>query len=206
MTHQYNDLAFEFNKGSKTAFTTIYKLLYHSVFLFSKRLIQSDEAADITAEVFYKLWMRHENFNSFIDIRAFVFITARNACFDYLKHKKVKARTHREIFALSDKEESIVIRSEIESEVIRQVKVHLKSLASQEAKVLSLSILDGYKNSEICEMLQISDKTVRNLKAAALKKMRTAILKQDLKKGLVTISATALTMYVALILFEDVIY
>jgi RNA polymerase sigma factor (sigma-70 family) len=197
MIYDEVNLAVEFNKGSRPAFTAIYKLLYHSVFLFTRNFVPQEEGADITADCFYKLYLRHEHFNNFPDIRAFLFITARNACFNYLKHQKVKARKQQELLALSEKEETLIIRSEIESEVIRAVKVYIENLPSREAKVLSLAYFDGYKNSEIAEMLQINDKTVRNLKTLGLNKIRKALSNRDLQNGLVSLSAVSVIIYLS---------
>lgn len=195
MIYDEVNLAIEFNKGSKPAFTAIYKQLYHSLFLFTRNFVPQDEGADITADCFYKLYLRREHFTNFPDIRAFLFITARNACLNYLKHQKIKARKQQEILALSEKEETLIIRSEIESEVIRTVKAYIENLPSQEAKVLSLAYFDGYKNSEIAAMLQINDKTVRNLKTIALNKIKKALINKDLQNGLVSLSAVSIIIY-----------
>jgi RNA polymerase sigma-70 factor (ECF subfamily) len=197
-----NDLALEFNRGSKSAFTALYKLLYHPVFLFAKNLVPADEAADITADSFFKLWKRHEHFNSFPDIRAFLYITARNACFDYLKHQKVKAEKQREIVALTEQDTQSVIRAEIESELISIVRAEIENLAPREGKVFTLAYFDGYKNSEIAEMLQITDQTVRNVKTAALKKIKAALFCKNIQNGIAVVSMTALSIFLdAIFLF-----
>lgn len=201
MIYDEISLAIDFNKDSKGAFTAIYKLLYHSIFLATKSLVPEDEGADITAECFYKLYMRREHFDNMADIRAFLHITARNACLNYLKHQKVKERKEKEILLLSDKWETIITRSEIESEVIRSVKTYIENLPSNEARVLSLAYFDGYKNSEIAQILQIKDKTVRNLKTNALKKVKKALSNKDLQDGLVALSANSIIIYLATVDF-----
>jgi RNA polymerase sigma factor (sigma-70 family) len=201
MIYDEINLAIEFNKGSRPAFTAIYKLLYHSVFLATRSFVPDDEGADITAECFFKLYQRREHFDNMANIRAFLQITARNACINYLKHQKVKVRKEKEILALSDKWETIITRSEIESEVIRSVRTYIESLPSQEARVLSLAYFDGYKNAEIAQILQIKDKTVRNLKTIALNKVKKALNTKNLQNSLVSLSSNSMIIYLIMAAF-----
>lgn len=201
MTQLENDLAIEFNKGSKVAFTALYKLLYHPVFLFTRNLVPADEAADITADCFFKLWKRYQHFDSFPDIRAFLYITARNACFDYLKHQKIKAEKQREIIALTEQETNAVIRAEIESELVNIVRAEIENLSPREGKIFTLAYFDGYKNAEIAQMLEITDQTVRNMKTTALKKIKAALFCKNVQSAIAVVSMTAVSIFLDAIFF-----
>jgi len=169
-----HELAVAFNAGSLEGFEGIYKLLYHPLYLFVRGLVRTDEAEDIVADTFVKLWKLHDRFHNFPDIRAFLYITARNTSLNYLKREKMKQEKHQELAQLSDEENRMAARAEIQAELIHQIRQHIERLPPREAEVFSLAFLDGYKNEEIAQLLRISYQTVSNIKNNALKKVRSA--------------------------------
>src|SRR5688500_12429959 len=109
--NQYDDLAVAFNKGSKEAFSRIYKLLQRRIFSFAKCFVNKEDAADITADTFLKLWKLHDRFINYPDIRAFLYITARNASIDVIRHKKMAGEKQLELVMSEPHYEEIIIRS-----------------------------------------------------------------------------------------------
>ena len=61
------------------------KLIYYAY-----RYVDSSTAEDIVQDVFLKIW--HKNSYLFMqsDIKAYLFRSVQNACWDYLKHQDVK--------------------------------------------------------------------------------------------------------------------
>ena len=43
-------------------------------------------AKNVTAEAFFQLWSKHADFDSEINIKAFLYTTIRNNCIHYLRH------------------------------------------------------------------------------------------------------------------------
>lgn len=195
-------LIIEFKKGDKAAFSKIYKILYHPIFLFSKNIVNEAEAADVTADAFYKLYLRCDDFGTLPEIRGFLYVTARNACFDYLKREKMKDHKEGEIVFLTEQEQKMILHSEIESEVIAWIKIQIGKLPTKEAKVLSLAYFDGYKNEEIAKEMNLSHKTVRNLKALGVKKIRTALLNKKFNSGKIIIPTYSLAVYLDIVVLH----
>src|SRR5947207_569153 len=91
MEQSADDLISQFRRGNSLAYTTIYNLCAPSIYYFAKRFVNEREVAeDITADTFIKLYRLHENFDTLLNIRAFLHITARNACLNYLRDLKYK--------------------------------------------------------------------------------------------------------------------
>ncbi len=160
------DLVTQFTQGNTRAFTAIYNIYYPRLFNFAKRMVDNrQEAQDITAETFVKLWRLHPNFPTHDKIRAFLFVTARNACYDYLKYNAKENSQQKELInQLLPETDQVMLRDEIKADVLDHIYTEIEKLPQQCKAVFTLSYLEGRKNNEIAELLQITDKTVRNQK------------------------------------------
>lgn len=179
MKHLGQDLVTQFTQGDTRAFTTIYNIYYPRLFNFVKHLMSDrQEAQDITAETFVKLWRLHPNFSSQEKIRAFLFVTARNACYDALKNNARETNQQKEliIHQLLPETDNVILREEIKADVLDYIYSEIEKLPQQCKAVFTLSYLEGRKNNEIAELLQITDKTVRNQKVLAKKLLRVALV------------------------------
>ena len=75
-----------FRAGSLDDFQCVYELYYDTMYVFAYNLIHNEaEAQDMTTETFIKLWRLHANFESLNNIKAFLYVTNRNACLDALR-------------------------------------------------------------------------------------------------------------------------
>src|SRR5438105_1775233 len=78
-----------FKKGEEKGFAYFFNLYYPRICFFAIRLLDERvEAEDITEEAFIKLWGRREQFESPEAIKNFLYLVARNACFDFLRQDK----------------------------------------------------------------------------------------------------------------------
>jgi RNA polymerase sigma-70 factor (family 1) len=171
------ELLSQFNAGSRDAFTKVYNLYYPSAFYFAKRFVTTEEAEDITADVFCKLWNMHKHFAKMQSVKVFLQISIRNACFGFLEHKAVVER-HKNILLHSTDEqiETLFYADEIKTEFLQRIFTEMEKLPEQCKKICKLAWFDGMKNREIAEHLHISEKTVCNQKVHGLKLLRIGIL------------------------------
>jgi|GEM_PF-2094028 DNA-directed RNA polymerase specialized sigma24 family protein len=70
--------------GNYKAFKTIFDAFHASVFYFADRLVGSEQAEDITAEIFAEVWNRREYFTGVDAIRDFVYAAVKKACLQVL--------------------------------------------------------------------------------------------------------------------------
>lgn len=181
MQNQRDDLIVRFTKGEVAAFNEIFKKFHHSIYVFCKYLVPVEDAQDITAVIFTRLWNKRKELDSIQNIRAFLFISARNACFNRLRDLKTKAIREQEIAGLIAKEENLIMLSETESDIITRIKEEIEKLPENCKQVFTLSYFSGYKNREIAERLCISEKTVRNLKSLSLKTIKAVFLNKNMQ-------------------------
>jgi RNA polymerase sigma-70 factor (ECF subfamily) len=167
-----DDIIFSFQQGDRNAFNAIYWHLRRPIITFCKCMVPIEDAEDITADVFVTLWKLRAQWDSIRNIKAFLYVTARNACFNYLKHQKTKSDKQKELAFMAEREQELILQSEIESELITLIKREIDGLPQTCKTVFSMSFLEGYENAAIAQKLGISDQTVRNLKSIALKTIK----------------------------------
>lgn len=169
----------EFKQGDTKAFEAIYAAHYGPLYYFVKRIInERPEAEDIVAETFVKLWNLRANFETPNNIKAFLFITARNACLDYLRMAQ-RQNTHQQAFqyiSLQDAEFTVV-HDDIKADLLGQVYTEIENLPPKCRQVFKLAYMDGLKNEEIARLLSLSYQTVKNQKLRASKILRLALSK-----------------------------
>lgn len=166
-----------FTSGEKFAFTSVYNEYYFRVYEFaSKFLPTSEDAEDITADSFTKLWQKRTEFDSLDHIRAFLFTAAKNACLNFLQHARVKDTKHVEILhSLKTSSRDSLYLEDIRAELMQLVYAEVEKMPSKMKQIFLLSYKEGLKPAEIAERLNISVQTVSNQKINAIKLLKTAI-------------------------------
>lgn len=174
------DILEEFNNGNTEAFTLLYNNLYDAVYSFTKKFtISGEDAQDISAETFYKLWTLRGRFKTPGKLKSFLFTTAKNACLDYLKHRKIIATHQQNILqALLNYLEEDSGPDWITLFLLQNIHKAIEKLPAQCRLICKLAYIEGLKNREIAGLLNIKEKTVRNQKAKALQRLR--IFKKDI--------------------------
>jgi RNA polymerase sigma-70 factor (ECF subfamily) len=87
--NQLSEMISGFRRGNLQATHDLYTIHYASLLYFTERIIRDHAVAgEIVMETFIKLINRRSYFDSITDIKAFLFITARNASMDFLRYGK----------------------------------------------------------------------------------------------------------------------
>jgi RNA polymerase sigma-70 factor (family 1) len=182
MKSREQELINQFKKGSKKAFEAIYNNHYVFTYQFAKRFVSNaQDAEDITTEVFLKLWGRHEDFDRYEKIVAFLYISTRNACLNHLRNEKRQLTGQKELlYLLEDETGQYLEQQQITARIYQYILSEIDKLPRQLKKVFTLAYIEGRSNEEIAETLKINNQSVRNHKARALKLLRIALMEQGL--------------------------
>ena len=171
----------DFKAGETTTLQTLYDLHYRALWYFANRLVDNTEQAeDIVAEAFIKLWNRRHQFQNLEKIRPFLFVVTRNACITYLKQHKRREFSHNEISYLSPISEEDADTEQLRAELVQEVLLQAEAMPPQMKKIFSLFYVEGKSLSEIADNLDVSINTVRSQKVNALKRIREAFSKKGL--------------------------
>jgi RNA polymerase sigma-70 factor (family 1) len=168
-----------FHAGENHGFNAVYKCYYRELRYFIERIINNSiDAEDITVEVFTKLFKMHKQFNNQENIKAFLFITARNTCLNYLsseqRHKKRLKKyadlqsTHS--FAIPDND--LLQQEMIEAYVLNSIYEEVERLPGECRRIFKMLYFDGLKPAEIAQELDLTPETIRSQKRRALQILR----------------------------------
>ena len=164
-----NSLLKRLQRGDERAFQMLFEEFYASLCLFATRYLgDREEAADVVQEAFLKYWHRHPDFDDLRKIKSFLYVVVRHACFNLLRNRNLRFRLSDEL--IRDSEQDFQNRV-MEEEVHRIFNRAIDNLPMQMRTVINYS-LDGLKNTEIAEKMQISEGTVHAYKKEAYKKLR----------------------------------
>jgi RNA polymerase sigma-70 factor (ECF subfamily) len=162
-------------KGDEAAFEKLYKLYFPRLYAFSFKMIHdSGLAKDVVQNVFIQLWETHGTFQH-EQPEAFLYKMVRNASLNYIRHIKVvdnlktKVRDQflgEELYHIDMVGDQPYVL--IEKELKEQIEQVFGSLPEKCRAVFQKSRIEGLKNKEIADQLNISLKSVEKHISKAL--------------------------------------
>lgn len=179
------DILAEWANGNTAALKQLFHLHYPSLCSFAEKLAgERQEAEDIVAEVFIRLWKQHPEFSSLDKIKAFLYISTRNACLDLLKSRE-RSNRHKQAFQRLVGNDTVSDDAFADAElrhalVLQLLYEEIEHLPERCREVFKLSYLQGMKNDAIAGKLGISYDTVRTQKQRALQYLRSVLFKKGL--------------------------
>lgn len=175
------------------ALSFYFKLYAKSLVFFATRLVSDQhEAEDIVADCFVKVWERRKTFQTEENIKAFLYISCRNACLDYLRRLKVKSLAQQSYFNQREPGDDGILNNIITAEVLAILSDEITQLPDNYREVFKLMYFDLKKTDEIAVQLGLSVQTVRNYKVRAIALLKTAML----KKGVSSMGIFALMCFI----------
>jgi RNA polymerase sigma-70 factor (family 1) len=166
----------DLKSGNSQSMISFFNLYYAPLCYFAERMIHDRQAAeDVVEDSFMKLWKKHADFGSIQNIKAFLYITTRNACLNLLKKHQRDVISKREMAYLHGDSDDFVLNSIIRTEVMAEIYRQIEKLPAQSKKVLKMSVFDNMRNHEIAAALDVSIHTVKNQKVRAMQLLRMNI-------------------------------
>ena len=161
-------------QGEMKAFKQFFESFYAPLCLFAQKYVDDEEAAlDIVQDAFVYFWEKKKCIISVNSAKSYLYKTVKNKSLNYLRSCKKEKDAHLEYL-----ESELYFRDNIiEEEAYQVIYNEIKILPPQSQRVIELS-LDGLKNNEIAEKLDISVNTVKTLKLRAFKTLRVKLKDQ----------------------------
>src|SRR6202012_1139301 len=101
--------------GDEAAFRYIVDRYFPIITHFALRIVADRPSAeDVAEETFIKLWHNHSRVGNFQSVKAFLFITAKNACLNERRSSQNLLRRQQGFAAVQPREEDV-----IDQEIIR---------------------------------------------------------------------------------------
>jgi RNA polymerase sigma-70 factor (family 1) len=171
----------QYNCWDETAFDLLYKNFFRALTGYALQFVgETRVAEDLVQDLFSVIWEKKMHFDSIIFLRAFLYNSIRNASLDFLKHKNVEDNYLHELadanqlYKTTDEGED----SFFSEEIYRQLFLAIDELP-QRCREIFLMYMDGKKNHEIAEALQVSIETVKTHKKRAMAALREKFNPKD---------------------------
>jgi RNA polymerase sigma-70 factor (family 1) len=160
----------ELNKRSALAYYKLYDDYYKALVAYSTNFVSAIESAeDIVQDLFIGIWEKNLTFFSYSSLKHYLYNSVRNASINYLKHQNVEALYIQKLidtYKGFDDEDDVY-----EEEVYRLLFKAIDKLPSR-CKEVFLLYMDGKKNEEIADMLNIAVETVKTQKKRAIQSLK----------------------------------
>ena len=168
------DIIAAFQQGDPQAFTHFFQLHYRPLCYFAAQMVgDHQDAEDIVKDTYVKLWQKHTAFATSQNIKAFLYITTRNACLNFLRHMQVRESSKKELMFLEEeKGQELIVNQMIRAELMQEIYGEIEKLPEKRRMVFKMAYVEGLKNDEIAEQMNISIHTVKEHKGKALQFLR----------------------------------
>jgi len=165
------------------AFNMLFTLLYAQVRFYIEQITKNEsESEDITMLALSTFWEKGaEEFQSFPQIKAYIFKTARNAAFNFLKRSKVQHTHQQNLTYLATEAEDILSDATLyKVEMLQVLLEEIEHLPEQCRETFKLVFIENMPRPEVAKKLDITLNTVHGHCANAKKRLRQIFSEKEL--------------------------
>ena len=163
----------------KDLFQEFYQRHKKSVFaIVNLRLPDLEDAKDVVQEIFLELWLKRDTLGTIRDIEPYLYVVARNQVISAFRRKNIQLKNEGLLLEGLNTLDYSAEENAIAKELHQQINVIVEKLPETARQCYHLSKNEGKKNGEIADLLNISEKTVRNNISESLKRLRL-VLKEN---------------------------
>lgn len=146
-------------------------------------VILEEDAENIVQDVFTELWEKREILSMPVNLIAYLFTTIKNKCLNHLRHKMIVQETANQL----QEEYIITLRMNLnslevfdqnifsEQDIEKIITRALNTLSPKCKEIFIMSKIEGKKQKQIAEELNISINTVETQIGIAYKKLRVEL-------------------------------
>ena len=161
-------------------FEDFYITWYSRAKRFAREYVGEVEAEDVVQDVFIHLYERRDLLDAYTNLTAYLFTAVKNKCLDVLhcqvaeREKMASMQEERdlEIRMSLDSLEALDVRFPDEVSIEERLEQALAALPEKCRMIFVMNKLEGKKQYQIAEELNISVNTVETQMAVAYKKLR----------------------------------
>lgn len=171
-------------RGELPAFEELVRRYEKRVYAVALRSSGSPEdAADITQEVFLRAWRSIESFRGDSGFSTWLFRITMNLCVDFARHKHAQPQMQ-PLVGEDDAERPIRDTAPTpeehldNSELGRELAAALDEVSEEHRRIVLLRDVSGMSYTEIAEILEISEGTVKSRLSRARIALRTVLLRR----------------------------
>jgi RNA polymerase sigma-70 factor (family 1) len=151
----------------------MHKAYYDRLLYYAWTIIHDKETSrDLVQEAFISYWNQRVHVALHpVQIRNFLYVNVKNSCLKHLRHDKVVDK-YMHLQDVDPVEEALALNKMIQAEVLGEIYAAIESLPENCRRISKMGYIEGLKNQEIADKLDISVNTVKTQKKRALQLLR----------------------------------
>jgi RNA polymerase sigma factor (sigma-70 family) len=167
----------KFQAGDPWQYHYVHQLFSADLCNFSFKIVQDWLAAeDIVAEVYLKLWHKRSRFAALTHVKAFLFISVKNASINCQRNQKRRAVLRTLLLHhCSTADNDIALNRMIQLEIWRQVQEAIKRLTPRRQEVCHMLYTEGKSARQVAKELNLSIPTINNHRTHIIEFLRAAM-------------------------------
>jgi RNA polymerase sigma factor (sigma-70 family) len=178
MSEQEIELWKAFQNGRKDAFEEILRIFYRPLFDYGYRFQKDrDQLSDDIHDLFVSLWDRRAFLTPTANLKLYLFSALRNQIWRAKKRLALMQELPEEEddspFEETDHAETRIISGEVMDQQLSRIDYVMLKLTKRQQEILHLRFFENLSNSQIAEILDISEPSVYNLLSLSLKLFRS---------------------------------
>lgn len=183
-------------RNDRNAYSELFDGYFDKLFTFALNMVfREDVANDIVQEVFIAIYEKSVFTNYKGSLKAYLYTSVRNRCYNYLRDAKVEDR-HMALYA-----EAAVYSDSVdvidEEEILEKIRQVMDELPDKCREVCLLRFVQGCKYSDIAERLSMNENTVKAQLHRGTEKIKESFSKTDFTLILFVMSQSCLLEIVA---------
>lgn len=168
----------------KVQFEEAYISYYSRMKRFAQEyVIREEDAENIVHDIFAELWEKKLEFFSYINLNGYIFVILKNRCIDFLRRKiteqhAINKMQEEYLQTLKLKFESLEVFDNkllSEPDIDTIIQNAIDNLPVKCRQIFVMNKMEGKKQKQIAEELNISVNTVESQMAIAYKKLKEAL-------------------------------
>ncbi len=178
------------------AFQVIYDNFKTFVFgIVNARIDDQDDALDVTQDIFISLWENRKQLAGIRDFKTYLYVYSRNQVISAHRKKNIRLKGETYLLEKLDQVEHSSEQHLFARELTTSIDNAVGLLPETMRNCYTLSKSEGKTNNEIADILQISEKTVRNNVSEALKRLRFYLQRNNPEIFMLLLSLSLLFRY-----------
>jgi len=158
-------------RGEKKAFREVFDTYFHALTAFAYKYVPDQLVVeDMVQEAFISFWEKRQDFDHLSALKSFLYTSVRNKCLNHIKHQAVRKK-HESNLVYELESDHSYDNHVVEEETFNQLLTEIKLLPDSAQEIMILA-LNGLKNQEIADELDISINTVKTQKKIAYSKLK----------------------------------
>ncbi|WP_185154481.1 RNA polymerase sigma factor [Fulvivirga sp. M361] len=160
MTTDQNIVIRNLKKGDEACFCAVFNEYYGPLVRFANSyLLDHTEAEDVVQSTFIRIWEKADRLKINLSLDAYLFASVKNSCLNRLK--KIRVRDQNDLLFIEGLINYYTESNRIDLNLEEQLREAIQKLPRQVREIIQLKYSQNKKISEISEILNISENTIK---------------------------------------------